>query len=324
MPVPKSGLKERWQKIRSLPQFRNVLTFMAFVAVATLFWVVLALNDSVTHTFRVRVVLKNVPDTVTFISDPPTDMTVTMRDRGTNLLRSGIMRHPSLDFNFSDYARNGIFRMSKSDMMADIKERFGSGIQIMSMSLDSIRLYYTDSPGRRVPVDVKVNVTASSGNIISGVPVSMEKSVKIYSYGNEIDTVNKVETELLSKRDLSQTSIFEVKIRPIAKVRIVPPVVQVKVPVESLVAKEGYAQVESLNVPDNVSLLLFPTRIPITYYVPMSRFGEKDPEIVAYADYEDTRNPYGNKLAVRLGTVPKYIVNPVIQLDSVEYTLVKR
>lgn len=324
MPMPKLGIRERWRKIKSLPQFRNILTFMAFVAVAILFWVVLSLNDSVTHTFRVRVVIKNVPDTVTFITEPPQDMNLTLRDKGTNILRSGIIKHPVVNFNFGDYARDGIMRITKSDLMAGFKESFGSGMQVISMSLDSLRIYYSDSPGRRVPVVVRVKVTASSGNIIAGAPMPLDRSVRIFSYGNETDTINRVETELLVKNDLKHTETFDVRIKPIPKVRIVPPIVKVKVPVEPLVLKEGYAQIETRNVPEGVSMLLFPNRVPVSYYVPMSIYSEKEPDMVVYADYIDTKNPVGNKVPVRLGTVARDMVNPVLKMDSVEYTLLRR
>lgn len=324
MTAGKRRFKEQWQRLRSSSQFRNVLMFLIFVAVSALFWVILALNDSVTETFRVRLNFQNVPDTVTFISDPPVDMHVTLRDKGTNILRSGVVKHPNLDINFNDYARDGVFRMSRSDINALLKNSFGSGIQISSLSLDSLRLYYTTSPGKRVPVVVRVNVSASSGNIISGPPMAMEKSVRIYSFGNEVDTINHVYTQLLTKSDLSQTAMFDVKVKPIPNVKIVPPVIRVKIPVEPLVLKEGYAQVEAIGVPPGESLLLFPNRVPVTYYVPMSVFNENHEDITVYVEYADTKSIAGNKLPVSLKDYPEFIVNPELHADSVEYTLVKR
>ena len=324
MAVRKLRLRERWQRLRSMPQFRNVLTFLAFVAVAILFWVIMALNDSITETFRVRVVMENVPDTVTFISDPPVDMHVTLRDKGTNILRSGVLKHPSVNLNFNDYARDGIFRMTRSDITSVLKASFGAGIQVTSMSLDSLRLYYTDQPGRRVPVAVRVEATASSGNIIAGRPEAMEKGVRIYSYGNEVDTINKVYTQLLVKRDLKQTAMFDVKLVPIKNVKIVPPAIRVKIPVEPLVLREGYARVETVNVPAGESLLLFPARVPVTYYVPMSKFNDNEAPITVLADYMDTRTSGSNKVAVSLRTYPDYVVNPAIKIDSLEYTLVRK
>ena len=206
--------------------------------------------------------------------------------------------------------------MSKSDLNAVIKTAFGNGIQIIATSLDSLRCYYTDSPGKRVPVRIMADVTASSGNIIAGAPVPMQR--------DEIDTISQVVTEVLKKRDLSQTEMFEVRIRPIPGIRIVPPEVGVQVNVEPLVHKEGYAVIESRGVPQGESLLLFPNRVPVSYYVPMSKFNDTEAPISAAVDYADTKLTRSNQIPVRLGNVPDYVVNPKIKADSVEYTLVKR
>ena len=293
MPLRKRDLRDTWLKVRTSGQFRNVLLFLVFVAVSALFWCILALNDSVTETFVVRVQLENVPDSVTFINQPPQAMHVTLRDKGTNILRSGVLKHPQININFRDYSDRGIFRMSKSDLNAVIKTAFGNGIQIIATSLDSLRSYYTDSPGKRVPVRIMADVTASSGNIIAGAPVPMQRGVRIYSYGDEIDTISQVVTEVLKN-------------------------------VEPLVHKEGYAVIESRGVPQGESLLLFPNRVPVSYYVPMSKFNDTEAPISAAVDYADTKLTRSNQIPVRLGNVPDYVVNPKIKADSLEYTLVKR
>lgn len=317
-------LKVNWQSVRNSAAFRNVLVFMVFMIVAALFWFIMALNDSVTQTFNVRVNLENVPDSVTFINDPPVSIHVTMRDKGTNLMRSGVVKNPVIDVNFRDYSNNGIFRMSRTDVTATLKSSFGNGIQILSTSVDSVRCYYTESPGKRVPVVIRADVTPSSGNIIVGNPVAMQRGVRIYSYGHETDSVNQVYTELLTKRDLDKTSIFEIPLKKIPGVRIKPDFIGVQINVEPLVHKEGYVVIEARGVPSGESLLLFPNRVPVSYYVPMSMFNDTDVPITVYVEYTSTTSTRGNKLPLSLGAVPENIINPVVMADSVEYTLVRK
>ena len=82
--------------------------------------------------------------------------------------------------------------------------------------------------------------------------------------------------------------------------------------------------IESRGVPQGESLLLFPNRVPVSYYVPMSKFNDTEAPISAAVDYADTKLTRSNQIPVRLGNVPDYVVNPKIKADSVEYTLVKR
>ncbi|MCM1369437.1 MAG: hypothetical protein NC204_03595 [Candidatus Amulumruptor caecigallinarius] len=320
----KSGnLKSSWTKLKSSPRFHSALMYLVFVFIAAVFWFIISLNDNVIETFKVRLSIVNVPDSVTFITDPPSEISVTLRDKGTNILRSGVVKKQVVDINFDDYAGDGILKLSRSDLQSELKSDFGDAAQIASVSIDSLVLYYSTEPGRRVPVVVHADVSAASGYIIAGAPVPQSKSVLVYSFRNEADTVNRVETQLLTKRNLSQTSMFKVKFKPISHVKIVPSSVDVKVPVEPLVHKESYATIEVEGVPGGESLLLFPNKVPVSYFVPMSKFGNAD-VIIAHVNYADTYNHTGSRLPVRLKVFPQYMVNVELKTDSVEYSVVKQ
>lgn len=312
-----------WRRVRESTRFHNVLMFLVFVAVATVFWFIIALNDSVTETFRVKLLIVNVPDSVTFITDPPADMHVTLRDKGTNILRSGVVKKPEVVLNFRDYARDGIFRLSASDMTAELKADLGGVATITSTSVDSLRLYYTSAPGKRVPVMVQADVTAASGYLIPANPVSLTKIVRIYSYGDETDTVNFVRTQRLVKKNLSQTSEFDVRLEKLANIKIVPSEVKVRVNVEPLVHKEVYVSVDVVNVPADQNLLLFPNRVPVEFYVPMSRFNDEDYKIVVIADYNDVRTTQSSRIPLHIVNAARSLINVELKSDSVEYTLVR-
>lgn len=314
---------EQWRRLRSSSRFHNILIFICFIGIAVIFWFVLALNDNVTETFRVRLHFDNVPDSVTFIPDPPTDINITVRDKGTTLLRSGVAKRPVLHFNFRNYARDGVLRISSANLNAAIKNAFGNSIQIQSTSVDSIRVNYTSERGKRVPVVVRVDVSAANGYIISGPPVPLEKSVLIYSYGNARDTVNNVFTERIIARDLSQTSRFKAKIASMANIKIVPQVIEVEFPVEALVRKECYAVVETENVPEGESLLIFPNRVPVSCYVPMSLYNDNEIPLTVAVNYEDTKLTGDNRLPVKVKEYPEFVVSLDLSMDSVEYTIVR-
>lgn len=297
--------------------------FLIFIAVAAGFWFILALNDNITETFRVKLSIMNVPDSVTFITDPPSEIHVTLRDKGTNILRSGVVKNPEVQINFRDYAHDGILKLSASDLNAELKADLGGAAQITSSSLDSLRLFYTTDPGKKVPVIVKSDVSAASGYIIPGNPVSLQKLVKIYSVGNEVDTIHSVYTQHFIKKDLSQTSVFKIKLVDIPNVKIVPSVVEVRVPVEPLVHKESFVSVDVENLPVGESLLLFPNKVPVSFYVPMSRFNDENLPLSVAVDYNDIHRMSGSKLPVRVAKSSPSLVNIELKSDSVEYTLVK-
>lgn len=297
--------------------------FLVFVAVAAIFWFIIALNDNITETFSVRLNIQNVPDSVTFITDPPADIHVTLRDKGTNIMRSGVIKNPELNINFRDYARDGIFRLSSSDLNAELKSDLGGVAQITSCSIDSLRLSYSTEPGKKVPIIVRAEVSPASGYVISGNPVSIQKFVRIYSYGDEVDTIHTVTTQRFVRKNLAQTTVCQIRLVPIKNVKIVPDVVDVRINVEPLVHKEAYVSLDVLNVPSGESLLLFPNRVPVSFYVPMSRFNDDKVPVSVYVDYNDINRSGSSRIPVKLGKYPPILVNVTVKTDSVEYTLVK-
>lgn len=317
------SLKERWRGMRGSQGFRNFVLFLAFVAVSTLFWLILKLNDSVTRTFDVALRIENVPDTVTFITDPPAEFHVTLRDKGTNILRSGIVRRPQMSLNFREYAGKGTFRVSQADLLSTLKARFGNSAQIASISLDSLNLTYSTAKGKRVPVVVVADVTSAPGSVISEVPSAIQRSAMIYSNTTVTDTITRVYTEKILRRNLSETTEIEVKLRPIPSVKIVPSSVMVRIPVEPLVKKESMVTVQAENVPEGENLLLFPSKVQVVYYVPMTLFSSDLVPVDVTVDYRDLKRTPGDRIPVRLKSAADYVASPELRTDSVEYTLIR-
>lgn len=298
--------------------------FLVFVVIATIFWFITALNESVSQSYEVQFSIRNIPDSVTFITDPPADFHVSLRDKGTNILRSGVFKNPVIDVNFEDYARNGVFRISASDLNAEIKADIGSNASISGISIDSLRLYYTDQPGRRVPIVVQSDLTAASGYVISGSPTPVKGSVLAYSIRDEADTLRRVYTKKVVKKDLSKSTVVTVPIIAPANVKLIPSEIEVRINVEPLVRKETYIRVDVDNLPAGEGLLLFPNSVPVSFYVPMSRFNDDSFPIRVYVDYQDTYKTPGSRIPLYLVDSSGSIINPTLSTDSVEYTLVKK
>lgn len=314
-----------WKKLRNTRNFRNILLFLVFVVIAALFWLIMALNDSVQDSMDVRLKIHNIPQGITFIQEPPKKIHVTVRDKGTSMLRNSVLHRPTLNINFDEYASNGVFRFSASDLYSALRSTFGSSAQITAVSIDSLRLNYTNGPGRRVPLIVVSDVTPATGYVIAGKLKCSRSSVVLYSDSEEADTITRVYTERIVKRNLSATEKVNVKVLSPGKgVRLEPAVVTVTIPIETLVKKKSTVPVKVINVPGNESLMIFPANVEVTYFVPMSRFNSDNGEIVVLADYNDMVKHRGNRMPIRVGHHGAEVRNVTLLTDSVEYTIVRQ
>lgn len=324
MRINPEQIKNRWRLLKASSGFHNVMLFLEFVAVSALFWLILALNDSAQSNFNVRLQLTNVPDTVTFISDIPEKVHVSVRDKGTNLWRNGFMRTPTMQINFKEYGDNGVLRFTKGDVMASLKSVFGASAQITAVSLDSLRLVYTTNRGKRVPVVVDAIIMPASGSIMEGNLKTSPTNVLVYGEQSVLDTIHRVVTERLDLKDLSETTTIDVDLKRVKDARVLPLQVKVTVPIEPLVKKEALITITPVNVPEGESLLLFPSKVKVQYYVAMSRFNDDDdPLIELQTDYNDIRQTGSTRLPVEIVRHPDRFLNMCLLRDSVEYTIVK-
>ena len=317
-------VKNQWNDLKSTSGFKDFMLFLIFVGVSAIFWLILALNDSAQNHFNVRLHFVNQPDSVTFISDVPEKIGVTVSDKGTNLWRKGYLKKPSLNIDFKEYAADGVLRFSYSDLQSALKETFGSTAQISSLSLDSLQIFYTTNAGKKVPVLINCEVFPSSGSTLEGSVRARPGSVYVYGSQEVLDTIRYVRTEKIVLHDLSETTTLDIKIQKLKDARVMPSKVELVVPIEPLVRKEAMVTLETKNVPKGEQLLLFPSKVPVVYYVAMSRLSDdEDSNIELVVDYQDISKSNTGHLKVETINYPDRLKNLRLMSDSVEYAVVR-
>lgn len=105
---------------------------------------------------------------------------------------------------------------------------------------------------------------------------------------------------------------------------MVPDQVTVTVPVEPLIARKQYAPVIVKNMPSDMGMITFPSRIEVSYLVPMSMYNDELYDVNAYVDYNDVRRSVNGKLPVTLSLLPEFYHNTEMSPDSVEYIIEQR
>jgi len=301
---------------------QNVLLYLLFVAVAFVFWVFLSLDAEVQRDFEVPVDLQEVPDSVTIIGQLPPSVGVSVKGKDSQLLRFLWGKMSPVKFKWQDYTEGSSFVLRRSKLDARLRDYFGNGVQIVSCRPDSIRLPFTSQPGVKVKLVVQTNIHPNFQYILSGPVTANVDSVTLYSVGDLPHSVKSVSTEPIVKSNLKDTMRYEVRVKPVEGVRIIPETVIVTVPVEPLIARKRSVNIAVENLPDNADVITFPSKVEISYLVPMSAYNDDYP-VRAYVDYKSGR-PSRKKLPVYLSTIPAVYHNLSFSPDSVEYIIETR
>ncbi|MCI9285891.1 MAG: hypothetical protein HFJ91_08930 [Muribaculaceae bacterium] len=188
---------------------------------------------------------------------------------------------------------------------------------MVSCRPDSINLSYTTLPGVKVKLVVQADIRPQIQYVLSGQPTADVDSVTIFSPSDIPHNLKFVSTEPIVKSGLKDTARYEVKVKPIAGMRIIPDKVTVTVPVEPLIVRKRTLRLEIKNLPPDKHLVTFPSKIEISYLVAMGSYNDEYP-IRAFVDYNDIKLP-GNKLPVSLSVIPEIYRNMSFSPESVEY-----
>lgn len=313
-------LRGLFHTIRNSAKTKDFLVFLVFVAIAAVFWVIMALNDDTQSAYDVPLRIGEVPDSVTFISPVPERVRVSVRDRGINLARLGFTGVPALELDFREFSEGDVFRVSHASLSASLRRIFGSSATVSAVTPDSLRLVFTSLPGRRLPVVLDYDVTVAPGMVL-GEPKVSPSVADVFSTGRS-DTLRRLFTDRVVLRDVDRTVTVSVPLEQLPGKRVEPASVDVTFVVEQLVRKEAEVSVEADNIPLGQDILFFPSKVPVAYYVPMSRYADAQP-VRVQASFAEAVNTSSDKVAVHVVSAAPYMSNVELLLDSVEYTLVR-
>lgn len=298
----------------------ETLTFLVFLFIAALMWVVMSLDDETQRDLRMPVEITHVPDSVTMISDVPADIYVSMRSKGSQILKQKLGGIPAVKIDYRVYKTRNSISLTPAEMKGIVRSALGTSAQIVAVSPDSLNLLFTRRAPKRLPVKADVQVVPGPRFTLVKAPVSAVDSVSVYSIGALPYSLTSIKTEPLRLDNVNAPTSVMVKLIAPKGTRVIPDSVAVKVEVEPLIIKQRKVVVRTTNVPSNLRLITFPAQVDVHYMVPMSLYQHTDPKFVVTADYHDISHN-GNKVKLRLSGVPAELQNVTMATDSVEYIL---
>lgn len=303
---------------------RDILVFIVFLLISTVLWFVLSLNEETQFDMRMPVRLSHVPDSVTIISNPPSAISVSLKAKGTQMLKQSFGNVPTMNIDFRVYRSRNAILLGEADIKALARSSFG-GATILVVSPDSINLAYTSKPGIPMPIVIDYKVTASPQSTIAGRPRLSMDSVLVYSAGRIPYNLNAISTEPIRLTNLNRTTTTKVRLVAPSNTRVIPDSVDVTFSVEPLISKTRKVVIEPVNVPDGIKLITFPAQIEVFYMVPMSIYNYTDPHFRVLADYNTISNTSDSrKIKLRLRDVPENLQNVHLSADSAEYIIERR
>lgn len=300
---------------------KKLVQFSMFLAISFIFWLALTLNEDFRYDINYPVSVKNVPDSITLISEMPSSVKVSVKAKGYYYLKHQLQTIPTIEIDFAKYRSRNSVLIGNVEMQELVRDMFGSNSQTLSFSPDSINLYFTNRPGKSVKLNINAETSSDNQYIINGSITTDTETLMLYSINDIPTDIVEVETMPIKIDGLKNTTTINVKVKvPQKGMRVIPDSVSVTIPVEQLISKKRIANIEVINSPDDRRLITFPSQVEINYLVPKSLFNNETKYIKAVVDYKDIYQN-DNKLPVKLIDIPSNYRGATTLTDSVEYVI---
>lgn len=324
----KTSKKKAAESLSSLFRYkgRDMLVFCFFLGVSFGFWILQKLDDTFETDIVVPLELVGVPKGTIITAPLPSEVTVTVYDRGANLFnywrRNREIEPIRLDFSVYDNgAAASKITVPPSDVQRIFQQQMLSSTKVMRTQPATFEFHYNRGVSRRVPVKLNGKVSTRQQNYLQNMTFSPD-SVTIYAPATILDTIRYAYTEPQEITNLDRTAAFNLEFPKIPGVRIIPEQVTLTVYVDYYTEQTLKVPIVGLNFPVGISLKTFPATVMVKYRVGAANVRNiKASDFVLSATYEELLDNRHQKLRLKLKTTPVGVSHVRIFPSEVDYLL---
>ena len=254
---------------------REFLIFLFFFFIASGFWLLQTLNNDYETEFSIPVRLKGVPNNVVITSEPPSELHIRVKDKGTVLLNYmlGKSFFP-ITLDFSDYkGTDNHVRIYSSQFEKRLLNQLNVSTKLLSVKPDTLEYIYSTGASKLVPVKFQGTVSAGRQYYISDT-VCKPDSVLAYAPEGALDTITVAYTRKVKFEDISDTLRQQVPLLAPRGIKFVPASVEMVFPVDIYTEKTVEVPLRGVNFPAGKVLRAFPSKVSVTFQVGLSRFNK--------------------------------------------------
>jgi len=305
---------------------RPVFTFLVFLAISTVLWLLIKLSEDYTTQTMFRVEFENVP-AEKWMRSPEQSVKLSLNVDGFHTLRLNTIREAkrsvSINLNEVPYRlENGNIYSFSSQYVA---EKIADLLDVMAsdITMNEAKIYLNMEPLRSkvVPVVLRSDIKTARQYGVYGIPILNPASVTIFGPEEIIDTVKSVKTALVSKSNVAENFSETVNLDLLDGV-IRSNTKSVKVNVEIQKFTETDVKVPIV-LPDSLEIRLFPETMTVKCHVAMKDYASIAPENFRAEFDADQLKALQPLLDVKLTTWPQNVQVLETKPDKVEYIIVQ-
>ncbi len=303
---------------------REFLIFLFFYFIASAFWLLQTLNNDYETEFSIPVRLRGVPDNVMLTTEPPAEIKIKVKDKGTVLLNYMLGKSflpVTLNFPLSKTTSSRV-KVNWADIEKQVTGQLGASTRLLAVNPDTLEYYFSTGKSKKVPVRLIGKLTPARQYYISDTLFSPD-SVLVYAPPFILDTLTAAYTQRLNLTGMTDTLIHHISLSKVKGAKFVPDQLKMVLPIDLYTEKTVEVPVRGINFPADKVLRTFPSKVQLTFQVGVSRFKSINADdFVLNVSYEELLHLGGkDKYAVKIKSVPRGASHVRIYPPAVDFLI---
>ncbi|MEN9920062.1 MAG: hypothetical protein RL662_2498 [Bacteroidota bacterium] len=303
--------------------WKRFLTFSFFVFIATILWFMQIYNQSFETNIVIPIKYTSVPDSVVFRDTLPSQVEVRVRDTGYRMFKYYFSKRDTVYIDISSVMndnKSNFVVLNDKGLESYIRRVLPEAALIVRFDLPSISFHYSSLKSRVIPIVFDGQINLSPGYFLNGDIRLVPDSVVAYGASSDLDKLTYAYTTNNAVAGLEADSRLVFELQQNKKVKLVPNKINVYVPVEAYTQKKVDVLVDCLNLPDNLSIKFFPSRVMLSFFVGVSKSDSIDVnDFSVSVDYNGLKESRSASVPVRITSSPQYARNLTIDPPNVEF-----
>ena len=304
---------------------KEFLIFLFFLALSSIFWLMMTLNETTEQEVKVPVKLLGIPENVVITTDMADTVRVTVRDKGYALaayIYGERVRQVKVNFRSTANKQTGYGYLSPAELQKLVAQSFGGSSKVVSVKPDRLEYYFNYGLSKKVPVHFNGAVTPGKLFYLARMQLQPD-SVTVYASEEKLDSIKFVETEPIHITNLCDTVVREVSLVTSKGMKLVPASIKIGLYPDVLTEESAEVPITVINQPEGKSLRTFPSRVVVRFSIGASMFRKINTSLFSVvADYRDiAAHPNQTKCNLYIRTMPHGVRNAQLSVQQVDYLI---
>lgn len=319
-----NAVNEIWQKVRIFLRkisWKKILTFSFFVIIAAILWFMQVYNQFFETSISIPIKYVSVPDSIIFQDSLPSQISLRIKDNGFSMFKYYFKKRDTLRLDVSaiiNSSSSKVLQGSTFDMY--VRKALPSSTQILSYDPLRISFNYSILEYKKIPVVFDGQINLSPGYFLNSDIRIVPDSVTAYAARPDLDKLMFAYTVSDTVSGLNSDKVIPYKLASLKNIKFVPDVVDIDVPVEAYTQKNVEIPVECINLPENLNIKFFPSKVKLSFFVGVSEVDSiKMKDFSVAIDYDGIKDSKQASVPVRITSSPSYVRNLTISPPNVEF-----